>query len=142
MRGPARGSRLRPVDFRIAKTGDQWGPVLVDGDIVLLNDESDDQDERVEAVAQRCVYKFMTWLGESPYETQAGLPHDDILGSHEPIEGVVGLYALELGDVEGVSAIEDLSFTDPSQANGFQLSVAATARIEDTSVTVGVSIGS
>jgi len=118
------------MDYRIEKTAGQWDVALVDGDIVLLDDESD--ADRIEAVSQRAVYRFMTWLGESPYEVTAGVPHDAILGSTEPVEGVVGLYALEIGDTEGVSAVEDLSFVETSG----ELEITATIRIGDVETTV------
>ncbi len=118
------------VDFRIEKSGVQWDLSLTDGDMVLVNDEV--ETERVEAVAQRATYRFMTWLGESPYDVQAGFPHEDILGSHEPVEGVVGLAALEIGETEGVSAVEDLEFVE---TNG-ELSITCTIRVDDVETTV------
>lgn len=77
-----------------------WDLVLKDGDFVFV-------DEGPAEVGQRVVYRLMTWLGESPYDTGAGLPYLDGIFGFEPIPGIAGLLTQTILDTEGVDEIVD-----------------------------------
>lgn len=128
------------ADFQIERDGDgQWDLSLVYGDLVLF----DEVTELPAVVGQRVAYNVQTWLGESPYETTAGLPHGDILGSLAGHEGIAGLYAAEILETEGVAGFEEpdgFSFVEPSPDNGFALELAARVRVADQVVLVGLEI--
>jgi hypothetical protein len=96
-----------------------WGLVEVDGDLVLTS-------SHLEEVAQRVVYRLMTWLRESPYDRSAGVPYLDGVFGFEPIEGVAGLLAQEILDVEGVDGfLEGPVFA----LDGRTLTVTATLQV-------------
>lgn len=128
------------ADFKIERDGNgQWDLSLVDGDLVLF----DEVTELPAVVGQRIAYNVQTWLGESPYETTAGLPHEDLLGSLAGHEGIAGLYAAEILEVEGVAGFEEpdgFTFTEPSPDNGFALELAARVRVADQTVLIGLEI--
>jgi hypothetical protein len=126
-------------DFKIASDGTQWDLVLDDGDLVLLDDL--DADDYPTTVAQRIVYRVMTWSGESPYDRSAGLPHDQILGSLEPVEGVAGIYALEIQETEGVEDVVSFDFQEPRPTNDATLELQATVRVRGRPLVVGLVLG-
>lgn len=125
-------------DFQIANpTGSQYGLVLTDGDLVLL-----DEDENLpEVVAQRVVYELMTWFGESVYDQSAGVPHLDVLGAFAGAEGIAGIYALATQEVDGVAAIKAFDFDSPEYDNGYALSVRATVTAGATDVSIALNFG-
>ena len=122
-------------DIAIEDTGGGvWDIVLEDGDYKLTTEGS------VSDVAQKVVYAWMTWLGESPYNTNQGLPHDQILGSNEPIEGISGLYALAAQEVPGVDELVQFDFVEPTAAE-FKLQISATIRVGQTDAEVLAAVG-
>lgn len=125
-------------DFAIANpSGLQYGLVLTDGDLVLL----DEDDGLAEVVAQRVVYELMTWFGESVYDQSAGVPHLDVLGAFAGAEGIAGIYALAIQEVDGVSEIKHFDFTPPEHDNGYTLSVRATVTAGATDVSIALQFG-
>lgn len=124
-------------DFKIANPGgSQWGLVLDDGDLVLL----DEVESFPEVVAQRIVYELMPWLGECAYDPAIGLPHLEILGSLEGAEGIAGLYVLAIQEVDGVAEIVDFGYTPP-EAPDLALTIAPVVRVGNKEVALGLVIG-
>ncbi len=114
-------------DFRISNPGgDQWDLDLVDGDLVLMDDTT--PAGNAEVVAQRVVYRVMTWLGESPYSPREGVPHLEVLGSIQGAEGIAAIYALVVQDTPGVSEIVEFEYEAPSADNDFTLRVSPTIK--------------
>ncbi len=125
-------------DFKIANpTGSQFGLVLEDGDLVLM----DEDEDLAEVVAQRVVYELMTWQGESVYDQSAGVPHLDVLGAYAGAEGVAGIYALAIQEVEGVAEVKLFDFTGPEFENDYTLRVDATIRVGATDVSIALNFG-
>jgi hypothetical protein len=125
-------------DFKIANpTGSQYGLVLEDGDLVLMDEDAD----LAEVVAQRVVYELMTWQGESVYDQSAGQPHLDVLGSFAGFEGIAGIYALAIQETDGVDEITDFDFTQPDVENGYTLTVSAMIRAGRTDAAIALQIG-
>lgn len=126
------------MDLAIEDTGGGvWDLVLDEttGDAVAHEEGS------LADVAQRCVYGLMGWLGESPYQTDYGQPHQQILGSTQPIEGVAGLYALEVQDTPGVDELESFSFSAPTETNGNVLGITFRIRVGIESDTFSLGVG-
>ena len=94
----------RVSDLYIADNGDEWDLVLDDGDVVLVHELAENADA-VE-VAQRVVYRVMTWQGESPYDTAAGLPYLDGIFGFEPVPGVAALISQTILETDGVTEID------------------------------------
>ena len=125
-------------DFQIANpTGSQYGLVLTDGDLVLLDEDT----QLAEVVAQRVVYELMTWQGESVYDQTAGVPHLDILGAYAGAEGVAGIYALAIQEVDGVAEIKHFDFTGPEFENDYTLAVDCVIRAGATDVSIALNFG-
>lgn len=95
-------------DLYIADGADGWDLVLDDGDVVLVH-ELEASAWQAE-VAQRVVYRVMTWLGESPYDTAAGLPYLSGIFGFEPVPGVAALISQTVLDTDGVLELD----SDPS----------------------------
>jgi hypothetical protein len=108
-------------DLAIANDGTGFDLVLVDGDLVFGFD-----DEAAE-VAQRVIYRLMTWLGESPYDRLAGVPYlDGVFNDFEPVPGIVALLIQVVLDTEGVDEITD----DPLfELEDRVLTITATIRV-------------
>jgi hypothetical protein len=87
-------------DLQIDATTGVWDLTLVDGDAVLVSDVS-----LAAEVAQRVVYRLMTWRGESRYDRGAGLPYLDGIFGFEPLPGIAGLLSQTILSVEGVVEI-------------------------------------
>lgn len=95
------------TDIQIDNDSDGFDLSLVDGDLVLLSDWA-------QVVRQRVIYRLQTWLGESPYDTEAGLPYLDLIFADEPLPGIVSIVTQEILAVDGVSGlIEPPTFTEP-----------------------------
>ncbi len=125
-------------DFKIANPGgDQWGLVVEDGDLVLM-DETTELDA---VVGQRVVYNVMTWYGESVYDPTKGVPHLEILGSLDGAEGIAGIYALVIQETPGVDEIVDFAYTAPSVDTDFELRVSPVIRVGSSAQTLGLVIG-
>lgn len=124
-------------DFKIANPGgSQWGLVLEDGDLVLL----DEANDLPTVVGQRIVYELMPWLGECAYDPTIGIPHLDILGSLEGVEGVAGLYVLAIQDVDGVAEIVDFEYTPP-EAPDYELTISPVVRVGRSDLGLNLVIG-
>lgn len=91
------------TDIRIANDGDGWDLALVDGDLELLPEDAENDGE---AVAQRVVFAWMTWLGESPYARTEGTPYIGGVFGEAPAPGIGALLLQIALDVEGVADIE------------------------------------
>ena len=123
------------TDFLIANTGGGWDLALTDGDLTLTHTIS-----RAQEVAQRVVYRLMTWFGESPYERTAGIPYEEgVFGSYEPVPGIVAMMIQEILDTPGVDEVlEDPTFelgTDRVLAIGVAIRVGD----EDVPLTLTVN---
>lgn len=91
------------TDIRITNDGGGWDLALVDGDLELVPETATDDGE---AVAQRLVFAWSTWLGESVYDRGAGVPYLDTVFGVAPMPGIAALL-LQIGlDVEGVADID------------------------------------
>lgn len=88
------------TDFAIANDGDGWDLVLDDGDLVLTHTLGLPAE-----VAQRVVYRLMTWLGESPYDLTAGVPYEQLVFGFEPVPGIVAYLVQIVLDTEGVTDV-------------------------------------
>lgn len=86
-----------------AETG-EWDLALEDGDLVLVHDL--EENAYAAEVAQRVVYRVMTWQGESVYDTAAGLPYLDGIFGFEPVPGVAALISQTVIETEGVAEID------------------------------------
>lgn len=107
------------MDVAIANDGTGWDVVLVDGDVVMHTEDSP------EDIAQRVVYRLMTWSGESPYDKAAGVPYLDGVFGFEPVPGVVALLVDVMAKTEGVDEVIDPLFTLDNDT----LTITATLRI-------------
>lgn len=87
-------------DLQIDATTGVWDLTLVDGDVVFTDDVS-----LAAEVAQRVVYKLMTWRAESVYDRGAGLPYLDGIFGFEPLPGIAGLLTQTILSTEGVVEI-------------------------------------
>lgn len=92
-------------DLYIANTGDEWDLVLDDGDVVLVHEL--DENPVASEVAQRVVYNVMAWLGESPYDTGAGMPYLDGIFGFEPVPGIAALFTQTVLDTDGVDELDE-----------------------------------
>ncbi len=121
-------------DLQIDATTGVWDLTLVDGDVVLVHEVS-----RAAEVAQRVVYRLMTWLAESPYDRAAGLPYLDGIFGFEPLPGIAGLLSQTILDTPGVVAIVD----DPLyELDGGTLTYAVTIRVDDgTETEITATVG-
>lgn len=112
------------TDIRIENDGGGWDLALVDGDLELLPDVEGEDDGEV--VAQRVVFAYMTWLGESAYETTAGVAYIGGVFGEAPAPGIGALLLQIALDVEGVADIDG----DPS----FNLDSGRTLTIDDMTI--------
>lgn len=92
------------TDIRIYDTGDLWDVTLVNGDLELVP-ESDTDD--AEAVTQRVTFELMIWLGESVYETRAGMPYENGIFGFGPVPGVGAYIYSRVLAVEGVATFDE-----------------------------------
>lgn len=110
------------ADLAIANDGTGWDVSLVDGDLVLLAEDS------VLDVSQRIVYALSTWYGESPFDRTAGVPYLDGVFGFEPIPGVAALLRSVVEGVEGVAeVVGELDLI----LDGRTLRISGTVRIGD-----------
>lgn len=124
-------------DLYIAHNGDEWDLVLDDGDVVLVH-ELETAPIPAE-VAQRVVYRVMTWLGESPYDTGAGLPYLDGIFGFEPVPGIAALISQTVLDTEGVLEIDG----NPSyllEPSTRELAMSIAIRVGDVVVPLALEI--
>jgi len=84
------------MDFKIANAGTGWDLVIEDGDLVMLEEDSE------EDIAQRVTYALMVWLGESVYDREAGVPYLDAVFGDHPLPGVTALLSQRILETEGV----------------------------------------
>lgn len=121
-------------DLQIDASTGVWDLVLEDGDLVLVHDVS-----HAAEVAQRVVYRLMTWLAESPYDRGAGLPYLDGIFGFEPLPGVAGLLTQTILETEGVTEI----IGAPDYIlDGGRLSYSVAIRIDDgTETTITAAVG-
>ncbi len=87
------------MDFAIYNPGTGWDLQLVDGDLVMLAEDS------ASDVAQRVIYRLSTWRGESPFDALAGVPYLDGVFGYEPVAGVVALLRNVIETTEGVDEV-------------------------------------
>lgn len=89
------------TDIYIERDEDgSWGLVLEDGDLVLTHTVS-----RAVEVTQRVVFRLSTWLGESVYERDTGVPYEQAVFGDTPANGI-GVYLVQIiRDTEGVDGI-------------------------------------
>lgn len=85
-------------DLKIERSQYGWDAIMTDGDLVLETDETS-------LVAQRVIYRLMTWLRESPYDRSAGVPYLDGVFGPEPVEAIVFLLTQEMLDTDGVDEV-------------------------------------
>lgn len=88
-------------DLQIDQTTGPWDLALVDGDVVLIDTVS-----HAAEVAQRVVYRLMTWHGESPYDRRVGIPYLDGIFGFEPLPNVAALLTQTIVDTEGVTGLD------------------------------------
>jgi hypothetical protein len=88
------------TDLLIENTGAGWDLALSDGDLALTHKVS-----RSVEVAQRVVYRLLTWLGESVYDRRAGVPYFETVFGDEPIPEVVALFIQIVIETEGVDGL-------------------------------------
>jgi hypothetical protein len=125
------------TDIKLENSGTQWDLAMVDGDLVLF----DEKDELGATVGQRVVYRLMPWLGESPYEIDAGMPHDEILGSLSGAEGIAGLYAIQIQETDGVAEVREFEFDEPAPPD-YALQLRPVIRVENQDVSLLIGVGS
>lgn len=99
----------------------QWDIVLTGGDLSLTADTS-----RLAEVAQRVVYALHTWIGESVYDLDAGVPYEEAIFGDEPAPAVVGFMRNVVESTEGVDEVLDTSFILDDNRN---LSISCTIRV-------------
>jgi len=121
------------TDFAIANTGGGFDLDIVDGDLVLTAGIS-----RAAEVAQRVTYRLMTWLGESPYQTTAGIPYEDVVFGFEPVPGTASLLVQVILDTEGVDGLAE----DPVFVLGDdrQLSIAVAITVGEDTVPISLAL--
>ena len=89
------------TDILTEDVGGTWDWTIRDGDIVMTGDEG-----RTQEVGQRVVYRLMTWIGESVYDRNVGVPYIEGVFGFEPIAGVVGILTQVAIDTPGVDGVE------------------------------------
>jgi hypothetical protein len=92
-------------DLYIDSSTGEWDLVLDDGDLVLVHEL--EENAYPAEVAQRVVYRVMTWSGESPYDVAAGLPYLDGIFGFEPVPGVAALITQTILGTEGVTELAE-----------------------------------
>lgn len=122
------------TDFKIANGADGWDLVLDGGDLVLTESLGE-----MEVVRQRVVYALSTWLGESVYETTAGLPYEQGIFGFEPVPGVVGLIVSRVLQVDGVDGLVGAPSFTLTEARVLTLSM--TILVGDTEGEINLEIG-
>ena len=120
------------TDLKIEQAQNGWDLVLENGDLVLETDDT-------RLVAQRVIYRLMTWLRESPYDRSAGVPYVDGVFGLQPVEAVVFILTQEMLDTDGVEEVvgEPTYLLD----SGRQLSITATLRVAgDETVPIALEV--
>lgn len=121
------------TDLLIENTGDGWDLVIRDGDVVLTHQES-----RGREVAQRVVYRLMTWLGESPYDRRVGVPYLETVFGFEPVPAVVAILTQIVLETEGVDELlEEPTFLLEADR---ELRITLTIRVGAEDVPVALEI--
>ncbi len=121
------------TDLAIRQDGDQWDFAIEGGDFVRVDGP--------EEVAQRVTYRLMTWLGESVYDTSAGVPYIDGVFGAEPVPGVAQLLLEVIRKTEGVrQVLNDWTF---DLADDGTLALSGTALLDTgTPIELSLSVAS
>lgn len=97
------------ADFRLEQLGGgYWDAVLAeteDGpDFDLVGDSAETHPQ---ATLQRIAYAVGVWLGESPFDRNAGFPWEQAVFGRSPIPGIAVFLQEAVQGVEGVEGIEN-----------------------------------
>lgn len=88
-------------DVMLTNTG-QWDLLIQGGDLVMASAVG-----RTAEVAQRVLYRLMTWYEESPYDVRVGIPYLDVIFGVNPVPGVVGYLTAVALNTDGVDSLYD-----------------------------------
>jgi hypothetical protein len=124
------------TDFRVVAVADGYDLDIQYNDLVLIGGED---DTYLELVAQRIRYAMLTWLGESPFDRDAGIPYTDGVFGRQPIGGVAFLFYQRIAAVEGVDGISDIRASLDNETRILTLSVDVIVGTRPLTVDVGVS---
>ena len=88
------------TDWAIERGADSWDLLIENGDIVWTGSVS-----LFAEVSQRVTYRVMTWLGESVYDRNAGVPYLELVFGETVTAAVVSLLTAIIRETDGVDEI-------------------------------------